>query len=243
MRAGTKLARPEWAVQIERLRERLHLNQAGLARLLNVSPMAVSRWERAVNEPEAAFYIHMGTLAGDPDCWYFWQRAGLPASDLKRALRKSKATRTAQTAGEELEDQAVPLLGLTAGTSGTGDNDPNLEQRPAIGKVTAPGDWSENRQSVRALRVAGDGMAPAITDGSVVAVDLSQFDPAKFNNAVVLAWHKDFGLLIRRLKKFGAAEVLVADADRSGSNTLTLDRNWRILGRIVWWLSRPKSNS
>ena len=55
MRAGTRLARPEWAVHIERLRERLHLNQAGLARLLNVSPMAVSRWERAVNEPEAAY--------------------------------------------------------------------------------------------------------------------------------------------------------------------------------------------
>jgi transcriptional regulator with XRE-family HTH domain len=243
MRAGTKLARPEWAVQIERLRERLHLNQAGLARLLNVSPMAVSRWERAVNEPEAAFYIHMGTLAGDPDCWYFWQRAGLPASDLKRALRKSKSARTSQPAVEELEDKAVPLLGVTAATVGIGDNDPNLEQSPAIGKVMAPGDWTERQESVRALRVAGEGMAPAITDGSVVAVDLSQYEAAKFNNAVVLAWHKDFGLLVRRLKKFGAAEVLIADADRSGANTLTLDRHWRILGRIIWWLSRPKSNS
>lgn len=243
MRAGTKLARPEWAVQIERLRERLHLNQAGLARLLNVSPMAVSRWERAVNEPEAAFYIHMGTLAGDPDCWYFWQRAGLPASDLKRALRKSKNARTSQPAVEELEDKAVPLLGVTAATVGIGDNDPNLEQSPAIGKVMAPGDWTERQVSVRALRVAGEGMAPAITDGSVVAVDLSQYEAAKFHNAVVLAWHKDFGLLVRRLKKFGAAEVLIADADRSGANTLTLDRNWRILGRIIWWLSRPKSNS
>ena len=112
MRAGTRLARPEWAVQIERLRERLHLNQAGLARLLNVSPMAVSRWERAVNEPEAAYYIHMGTLSGDPDCWYFWQRAGLPASDLKRALRKSKSSKSPQSTVAELENQSVPLLGV-----------------------------------------------------------------------------------------------------------------------------------
>src|SRR5438270_1076590 len=151
MRAGTKLARAEWAVQIERLRERLHLNQAGLARLLNVSPMAVSRWERAVNEPEAAYYIHMGTLAGDPDCWYFWQRAGLPASDLKRALRKPKLTRAPHAAVEELEKLTVPLLGVTAGTSGTGDNDPNLEHRPVIAKVMAPADWSENLQSMRCL--------------------------------------------------------------------------------------------
>src|SRR5256885_12771650 len=138
MRAGTRLARPEWAVQIERLRERLRLNQAGLARLLNVSPMAVSRWERAVNEPEAAYYIHMGTLAGDPDCWYFWQRAGLPASDLKRALRKSKATRSPQTAVEELEKLAVSLLGLAAATNGVGDNDPNVEHGSAVGKLVAP---------------------------------------------------------------------------------------------------------
>lgn len=240
MRAGAKLARPEWAVQIERLRERLHLNQAGLARLLNVSPMAVSRWERAVNEPEATYYIHMGTLSGDPDCWYFWQRAGLPASDLKRALRKSKTTRAPHAAIEELENHAVPLLGITAGTTGVGDNDPNLEQSPVIAKVMAPSDWSENKQFIRCLRVAGDGMAPLITDGSVVAVDLSQFDPAKLNNVAVLAWHKDFGLMVRRLKKYGVTGVLVADADRSGSGSITIDRNWRILGRAVWWLSRPK---
>lgn len=240
MRAGTKLARPEWAVQIERLRERLHLNQAGLARLLNVSPMAVSRWERAVNEPEAAYYIHMGTLAGDPDCWYFWQRAGLPASDLKRALRKTRAHRSGQTEPPPAPEVSVPLLALTAGTVSAGDNTPNLEQAPAVAKLAAPGDWSQNDQSLRCLRVAGDGMAPLIADGSIVAVDLSQFEPAKLSNAVVLAWHKDYGLMLRRLKRFGAAEVLVAETDRAGANTLTLDRNWRILGRAVWWMSRPK---
>jgi phage repressor protein C with HTH and peptisase S24 domain len=240
MRAAAKLARPEWAMQIERLRERLHLNQAGLARLLNVSPMAVSRWERAVNEPEAAYYIHMGTLAGDPDCWYFWQRAGLPASDLKRALRKSRANRSPHGAVEDMETRSIPVLAASAGTSTPGDNDPNLEQSPAIAKVMAPLDWDEHRENVRALRISGEGMAPLITDGSIVAVDLSQFDAAKLNNLVVLAWHKDHGLVVRRLTRFGAAEVLVADADRSGTNSLTFDRNWRILGRVIWWLSRPK---
>lgn len=240
MRAGTRLARPEWATQIERLRERLHLNQAGLARLLNVSPMAVSRWERAVNEPEAAYYIHMGTLSGDPDCWYFWQRAGLPASDLKRALRKSRTNKSPQAAVAELENLAVPLLGVKAGTTEPGDNDPNIDRSPIVARVMAPSDWSDNKQSVRCLRVVGEGMAPLISDGSVVAVDLSQFDSTKLNNMIVLAWHKDHGLLVRRLKRFGAAEVLVADADRSEASALTLDRNWRVLGRVVWWLSQAK---
>src|SRR3954447_7487467 len=237
MRAGTRLARPEWAIQIERLRERLHLNQAGLARLLNVSPMAVSRWERAVNEPEAAYYIHMGTLSGDPDCWYFWQRAGLPASDLKRALRKSRISRIPHTA-EEVDNQALPLLEATAGTSAAGDNNPNLEQSSVVAKVMAPSDWTENKQSVRCVRVAGEGMAPLISDGSVVAVDLSQDDPARLAGSVVLAWHKDLGLQIRRLKKVGASYVLVSEADRSGSNAVPLDRSWRILGHALWWISR-----
>jgi len=240
MRAGTKLARPEWAVQIERLRERLHLNQAGLARLLNVSPMAVSRWERAVNEPEAAYYIHMGTLSGDPDCWYFWQRAGLPASDLKRALRKSKASRSPHTTVEDVESFAVPVLDLAAGTSMPGDNDSNLEQSAAVSKIMAPGNWSQNQQSLRCLRVRGEGMAPQITDGSIVAIDLSQIDASKLFESVVLAWHKDHGLLLRRLKRLGSSEALVSDADQTGENALSLDRNWRILGRLVWWLSRPK---
>jgi transcriptional regulator with XRE-family HTH domain len=240
MRAGTKLARPEWAVQIERLRERLHLNQAGLARLMNVSPMAVSRWERAVNEPEAAYYIHMGTLSGDPDCWYFWQRAGLPASDLKRALRKSKTARAPHSVLEELENHAVPLLGVTAGTTSAGENIPNVDQSPVIAKVMAPNEWSEDHQSIRCIRLAGDGMAPLISDGSVVAVDLSQFDLKRLDSSIVLAWHKDFGLLVRRIKKFGATEVLVTEGDHGGHSTLSLDRNWRILGRIVWWISRPK---
>src|SRR5579884_3471628 len=149
MRAGAKLARPEWAVQIERLRERLHLNQAGLARLLNVSPMAVSRWERAVNEPEAAFYIHMGTLAGDPDFWYFWQRAGLPASDLKRALRKSKPARPAHRSIPKPEQLAVPLLDVRAGTAAPGDNIPNLEQSQPVARLSAPAHWGENKDSIR----------------------------------------------------------------------------------------------
>jgi SOS-response transcriptional repressor LexA len=202
--------------------------------------MAVSRWERAVNEPEAAYYIHMGTLAGDPDCWYFWQRAGLPAIDLKRALRKSRSPRTAHTAVEDLETQASPLLSLTAGTTGPGDNQPNLEQSPVVAKVMAPSDWSDHKGSVRCLRVAGEGMAPLILDGSIVAVDLSHFERSELYNHVVLAWQKDSGLIIRRMKKFGAAEVLVADSDRSGSTSITLDRNWRILGRVVWWISRAK---
>jgi phage repressor protein C with HTH and peptisase S24 domain len=201
--------------------------------------MAVSRWERAINEPEAAYYIHMGTLAGDPDCWYFWQRAGLPASDLKRALRKSKAPRSTHLPPAVAQEVSVPLLALTAATAGVGDNVPNIDQAEIVAKLSSVADWMENTQNVRCLRVTGEGMAPVLSDGSIVAVDLSQFDSSRLSNSVVLAWHKDYGLIVRRLRKVGTADVLLADSDRP-ENSVTLDRNWRILGRVVWWMSRAR---
>jgi DNA-binding transcriptional regulator YiaG len=88
VRAAVKLARsrPEWAGRIEHLRYQLGLSQTALAQRLKVSAMAVSRWERGVNQPPAACYISLGKLAGRPECWYFWQRAGLSKQDLLNAL-------------------------------------------------------------------------------------------------------------------------------------------------------------
>ncbi len=81
-----KLARPEWALRIEKLRDRLNLSQTEFARKLNVSAMAVSRWERGVNEPPANSYIALGKLAGRDGCWFFWERAGITKNDVRRAM-------------------------------------------------------------------------------------------------------------------------------------------------------------
>jgi len=92
VRTGVKLARsrPEWALRIEHLRGALGLSQTALAQRLKVSAMAVSRWERGVNEPPTSCYIGLGKLAGIPECWYFWQRAGLTKQDLLTALRETR---------------------------------------------------------------------------------------------------------------------------------------------------------
>lgn len=78
--------RPEWAARIERLRDRLQLSQTELAGKLHVSAMAISRWERGVNEPPADGWISLGKLAGSDGCWYFWERAGLSRNDVRRML-------------------------------------------------------------------------------------------------------------------------------------------------------------
>src|SRR6202163_2462833 len=77
---------PEWAEKIEQLRQRLNLSQSRLGQQLQYSAMAISRWERGLQEPPADCYIKLGDLAGNPGCWYFWERAGLKSSDVIRAL-------------------------------------------------------------------------------------------------------------------------------------------------------------
>ncbi len=88
MRTAAKLAHPEWARKIQELRHKLSLSQSEFAELLRVSAMAVSRWERGINEPPGQAYIALGKLAGSPACWYFWERAGLRKSDLEKVLNR-----------------------------------------------------------------------------------------------------------------------------------------------------------
>ena len=77
---------PDWSRKILAFRQDRKLTQGGLARQLNTSAMAVSRWERGEAQPPAEAYIQLGHLAGDPLCWFFWGRAGLSTADLMRIL-------------------------------------------------------------------------------------------------------------------------------------------------------------
>src|ERR1700731_3166948 len=86
MAKTTKAKDLEWAERIIPLRRRLKMSQSELGKQLNSSAMAVSRWERGVQEPPANVYIQLGNLTGDPECWYFWGRAGLHSEDLMRVL-------------------------------------------------------------------------------------------------------------------------------------------------------------
>jgi DNA-binding transcriptional regulator YiaG len=77
-RTKTKTSnKPDWAAMISGLRQRLGLSQTAFGNEVHSSAMGVSRWERGAQEPPSHSYIELGNLAGDPECWFFWGRAGL----------------------------------------------------------------------------------------------------------------------------------------------------------------------
>src|ERR1700681_4688938 len=86
---------PEWSSAILNLRQRLALSQSKFGSRMHYSAMAVSRWETGKQEPTSRCFIQLGNIAGQPDCWQFWARAGLNSSDLRQMFPNlNSGTRT-----------------------------------------------------------------------------------------------------------------------------------------------------
>src|ERR1700733_12590856 len=82
---------PEWSIAILVLRQRMRLSQSEFGSRLHYSAMAVSRWETGKQEPTSRCFIQIGNMAGQPDCWLFWARAGLKSSDLRQMFPGTRA--------------------------------------------------------------------------------------------------------------------------------------------------------
>jgi SOS-response transcriptional repressor LexA/DNA-binding XRE family transcriptional regulator len=254
-RQKSKGPRPEWAKPIRELRDKLGLNQLELGRRLHYSAMAVSRWERGELEPSDRAYIELGNLAGNPRCWYFWGRAGLHSENLLRVMPEmrerlqssrfanleivSAGSRALKTHLGRQKLVAIPLLKVVAATHGeTGGHPSSLLSGPAESMIAAPKDWCPNPATTSCLRVRGNSMSPLIQDGSIVAADYSQNDQALLNGKIVIAWHRDSGLTVSRLRRFDHTEVLESENHGYGSITLGGKHHWTILAKVLWWIAK-----
>ncbi len=246
-------AKPDWASMIFRLRNKMSMNQSAFGHEVHSSAMGVSRWERGAQEPSSHSYIELGNLAGDPDCWFFWGRAGLSSEDLMRVIPKlrSRYKRSsmgsvqivhAGAVGKKLEKSqlvAIPLLNIVATTDGEkGDDMPMLHDAPIESMIAAPKEWCPSPTSTYSLRVRGNSMNPLIYDGFILVVDSSQTNRAQLNGKIVIAWHKNYGLTVSRFRRYDHTEVL--HPENRDYESITLDRNnkWKIVAKVLWWIGK-----
>jgi SOS-response transcriptional repressor LexA len=243
----------EWAARIIALRRRLKMSQSELGKQVDSSAMAVSRWERGVQEPPANIYIQLGNLTGDPECWYFWARAGLHSNDLMRVLpavrlrlRRDRMPKlqvvqagARRTNQKKTQLVAIPLLPVVVATHG-GKGDPltALEQARPESLLAAPSHWCPNPAHTSCLRVHGRSMMPLIHDGYIVVADTSQTNRVNLYGQIVVAAHEEQGLIISRLQRFDDTEVLVPE-NREYDSTPVSTNGWRIVAKILWWIGRP----
>jgi SOS-response transcriptional repressor LexA/DNA-binding transcriptional regulator YiaG len=247
-------SKPSWATAIQDLREHSQLDQTAFGQKVHASAMGVSRWERGVQEPPSHSYIELGNLAGDPDCWYFWGRAGLRNEDLMRVMPDlEKRLRVARSvdveivrAGsggkktrEKLQLVAIPLLKVKAASLGKkGDASPVLHAAAVESMIAAPKGWCPNPEHTVCLRVSGDSMLPLIHDGNVIAVDATQTDHTHLDGKIVVAWNKDNGLTVSRFRHYDHTEVLQPDNQEYESVTLNNKNHWKILAKVLWWVAQ-----
>ena len=243
-------APPPWSLKIAALRQKLGYTQAILGEHLHYSAMAVSRWERGSHEPTSACWIQLGNMAGPPDCWFFWQKAGLAVSDVVRHLpRPSDASQpqpilvvAAGVRKKHLKRTdpnliALPVLALSAPDK-TGASGLTLEDAVVVSMLAAPKQWCPNPEHTRCLQVKGASMAPMIRDGDVVAVDTSQTSIVKLKDTIIVVSHTERGLIIATLRRFGTSDVLEPASRDYDSYTLDKNRSWRVLGKVLWWLGK-----
>ena len=247
-----KATETEWASRIVNLRHRFGMSQSELGKRLNASAMAVSRWERAVQEPPADVYIQLGNLTGDPECWYFWGRTGLHSADLMRVLPAVRSRlqkdrlpemRIVQAGAHKVaakaELVAIPLLDVTAAThGGKGDSVNLLEQARPESMMAAPKEWCPNPAYTSCLRVQGRSMMPLIHDGYIIVVDTLQTNRNKLYGEIVVAAHHIQGLVVSRLQCFDDTEVLVPENREYDSIPISTN-GWRIVAKILWWIGKP----
>ncbi|HVN19040.1 MAG TPA: XRE family transcriptional regulator [Dongiaceae bacterium] len=246
-------AQPEWVSQIIALRERLHINQAELARRMECSAMTISRWERGLLQPSAEHFIQLGNLGNKNDAWFFWEMAGIQPAKMIQALdgssRSRKATQAPSIQFPDSDRQPVhpeksgkvvgiPLLKASAGTHGTtGDKRNSLRSIPSSEFVGVPAAWCPNPAYISLLRVSGHSMEPAIRDGDVVAISGYETERRDLYGEIVLATSEPLGLFISRLRRYDTIDVLEAD-DRTCSPIIVKKTGGlRIVGKVLWSIS------
>jgi transcriptional regulator with XRE-family HTH domain len=247
------LPKPEWATRILELRHKLGLNQTVFGIRLLTSTMAVSRWERGVQEPPSHSYIEIGNLAGDPLNWYFWGRAGLQIENVMKALpAMRKRLRKAQIPDFEVKCSrsgkskkagklgltGIPFLQAVVACHGEkGDDNRSFHDSPIRSMIAFPQEWCPNPSSTCCLRVHGNSMAPTICDGYIVAADSSQANHNQLDGHIVIAWEKDNGLIVSRFRKYNHTETLQPEDPKYRSITLGRKGNkWKVLATVIWWI-------
>jgi phage repressor protein C with HTH and peptisase S24 domain len=254
---SSNLAIADWARNIFELRKRLGLSQAELGARLHYSAMAVSRWETGKQEPTSRVYIQLGNLAGEPDCWSFWARAGLQKSDLGKMdsgrqpepasksfpdfdiVRAGSGPKKRRKGAPKPKLVAIPLLDVHAGAIGQNAGEfTDFDSATAEEMIAAPAMWCPNPSRTYCLRVNGVSMVPLIGDGDVVAVDSSRTDPADLNGKIIVALHRKSGLSLARLIVAEGVHLLESENREYVPVPVGKDRKWQIVGRVLWWIRK-----
>ena len=100
--------------------------------------------------------------------------------------------------------------------------------------------WIKPRHTYRCLRIWGNSMHPVISDGFIVAIDLSENDPLKLERQIVAARYED-GVTIRYLI-LNKKEYILLPHNTADFKPIVIPRTAPnpIIGKVTWWWGKAK---
>jgi len=103
--------------------------------------------------------------------------------------------------------------------------------------------WVKQGHTYRCLRVRGNSMHPIISDGFIVAVNLTENDPAKLEHQIVAARHNE-GVVIKYLL-LTEKDYVLTPHNLSEYKPIVIPRTTphTIIGKVVWWWGTPKGEA
>lgn len=235
----------------------MKFSQTELGDKLGFSAMAISRWERGVQEPPSRSYIQLGNMVGGPHSWYFWGRAGLDSGDVISVLPAAKPARPGLFApgldiviggngslrmkNRRARLVAISLFKASGGAhSQRGSKTLKLHELLAVNAIATRSNWCPNPSRTSCLRVRSDSMMPLMDAGHILAVDTSFFEAAELYGTIVIAGHKARGLMVSRLRRIGRLDVLVSENPKYDSISIGRKSGWKLVGKVLWWIGKPK---
>lgn len=237
------------------------MSQNDLAKSLNVTVSAVSHWETGRKQPDAASCIALGKLSGFPDCWFWWERAGLTEDELLAAAPEIEARLLdLRMAGR------YPEISIVSGPRIRGSGqakpksgfvmlpllmDPAAAARPRLIEeadveefFVFPRAWVPHPETTTLIRVSDDAMEPRLQEGYLAAVDASLGDPRKLKGKIVAALAgggagggASAKVRCRWLDRHGERWVLVPENQAFDSQVLQPED--RVIGEVTFWYGQP----
>jgi len=153
--------------------------------------------------------------------------------------------KTSAVAGEaSLKLTAVPLLKATVGTHGVlGDRRSSLRGVASTATLGIPASWCPNPSYTSLLRVKGHSMEPLIRQGDLLAVDSFQTERSGLYGQIIVAGTDQTGLCVARLRHYDSVDLLEAHDRKFDSVVLSRASRWRIVGKVLWWISGTQSSA
>src|SRR5207253_10137274 len=114
----------------------------------------------------------------------------------------------------------------------------DLNEMHVVDVLGASSEWCANSACTVCLEVKGESMRRLIHLGAIVAVDSSQAERSELDGKIVVVSHEEKGITISRFHRYRGVEVLEPENREYESTTLGAGRDWRIIGRVLWWIAK-----